>query len=224
MDQQTMDRKRFLSTVGRIGACACMCAAVSGMSAALAADAPEKKPEGQPAAGPEAIPETHPGEKTLARGAKRMEFAEGWVKRFFDAVDQTLDEPTRLRLMEANGKACFIAYAGPPKGKPEADAVEKFTRWVAEHGKEQGYSVENGVFFVEYTSSAETGKASPENLCLCPMVESKNPGGISKTFCLCSVGYVKELHERKLGRTVKVDLLDSVLLGGSRCRFRITAV
>jgi len=41
-------------------------------------------------------------------------------------------------------------------------------------------------------------------------------------FCLCSVGYVKEMHERTFGRSCEVELLDSVLYGGKRCRFRIT--
>jgi hypothetical protein len=53
------------------------------------------------------------------------------------------------------------------------------------------------------------------------MVESK-PKDLSRTFCLCSVGYVKAMHERTFGRSCEVELLDSVLYGGKRCRFRIT--
>jgi hypothetical protein len=217
-----MNRKQFLETVGKAGACACMCAAAGGMSAALAAEAPAKKPEAQPGATPEVIPETKPGEKTIARGAKRMEFAEGWVKRFFTAVDQTLDKPTRDRLMEANGKACFTAYAGPPPEKPGPDALEKFTTWVNEKGKDHGYHMDGAAICVEYTGSAETGQPSSDKLCLCPMVEAQPAGSISPTFCHCSVGYVREMHERRIGRALHVELLDSVLLGGNRCQFRIT--
>jgi hypothetical protein len=53
------------------------------------------------------------------------------------------------------------------------------------------------------------------------MVESK-PAGLSRTFCQCSVGYVGEMFRQKFGRPVTVELLDSVLYGGKRCRFKIT--
>ena len=204
MDEAPIKRKEFLATLGRAGACAC--AAAAGMTAALA---------GQSAA-------TKPGDKTVERAAKRMEFGDGWVRRFFEVLDKTVDEPTRRQLMIANGKSCYAAYAGPPRQKPAPDALEKFKAWVAEKGKERGYAIEGNAITSEYTSSAETGQASPENICLCPMVETQKQGQISATYCLCSVGYVKESHERMLGRPVEVELVDSVLRGGKRCKFRLT--
>ena len=48
------------------------------------------------------------------------------------------------------------------------------------------------------------------------------PAGLLRTFGHCSVGYVKELYEQRFARHVKVELLDSVLYGGKRCRFKIT--
>ncbi|HVP38703.1 MAG TPA: hypothetical protein VMS93_05900 [Candidatus Saccharimonadales bacterium] len=214
-----MNRRQFINSAGQFGLGACMCAAAGGMSAALAEEAPPKKPEAQ--AAPEPQPETQPGDKTVARAAKRMEFADGWVKRFFDAVDQNLDEPTRKRLMEANGRSCFTAYAGPRRHPPAADAVERFSKWVAEEGAKHGYSMEGRVIHFEYLGSAETGKASPECICLCPLVEAQVAGQISPTYCHCSVGYVKEMHERRLGRPVQVELVDSILRGGRRCKFQI---
>jgi hypothetical protein len=47
-------------------------------------------------------------------------------------------------------------------------------------------------------------------------------GTISPTYCHCSVGYVKEMHERMFGKPVAAELEDSVLRGGRRCRFKIT--
>lgn len=38
---------------------------------------------------------------------KRIEFAEGWLRRFFRVLDDTLDEPTRKKVMMANGRSCF---------------------------------------------------------------------------------------------------------------------
>jgi hypothetical protein len=202
-----MDRKGFFATV--VGTCAC--AAVGGMRAALGAE-PADTTRG--AAAPQ------PGEESTERAAKRTEFADEWVKRFFTAVDRTLDEPTRHKLMEANGRSCFIAYAGP--SRPEPVTLEQFRARIAENGKERGYSIDGDAIAFEYVGSAETGGASPERVCLCPMVETQTPGSISPTYCHCSVGYVREMHERIFGKPVAVELVDSVLRGGKRCRLRIT--
>jgi hypothetical protein len=206
MKDTPINRKQFLARVAKLGAGTCMCAAAAGMQAAFGGQASPSKP----------------GDKSLERAAKRMEFGDGWVRRFFEAMDQTLDETSRKKLMMANGKACFAAYAGPPKRQPGPDALEKFTRWVAQNGKEKGYSMDGKVITFAFVGSAETGQASPEGICLCPMAEAQKAGKISPTYCLCSVGYVKEMHERILGRPVEVELVDSVLRGGKRCDFRLT--
>jgi predicted hydrocarbon binding protein len=97
------------------------------------------------------------------------------------------------------------------------------SNWI-HSGKERGYSIEGKAFAFEFVGSAETGQASPESICLCPMAEAQAAGKISPTYCLCSVGYVKEMHERILGRPVEVELVDSVLWGGKRCKFKMTVV
>jgi len=204
MEHHPLKRKDFLATLGKAGAC--MCAAAAGMRTAVAGQAAASKP----------------GDKTVERAAKRMEFGDGWVRRFFEAVDKTLDETSRERLMAANGKSCYAAYAGPPKKQPAPDAVEKFMAWIREQGKDKGYAIDGKAIAFEFAGSAETGQASPEGICLCPMVEAQKAGSFSPTYCLCSVGYVKEMHERMLGRPVSVELVDAVLRGGKRCKFRLT--
>jgi hypothetical protein len=223
MSEKVIVRKEFISALGKFGAGTCLCAAAAGMNAALNGEPLPPRPP-QTAPPPKNPEETKPGDKTVARQAKRMEFGDGWLRRFFEAVDQTLDEPSRARLMTANGKSCYGAFAGPAKQPPRPDEVERFLQWIAAQGKERGYAVEGKVISFEFVGSAETGRASPEKICLCPMAEGQLPGKISPTFCLCSVGYVKEMHERRLGRSVEVELVDSVLKGGSRCRFRMTVV
>jgi hypothetical protein len=221
MRNEPINRKDFIAALGKFGVGTCICAAAAGMQAAFGRQISSPESALTPPS-TKAVDQTKPGDKTMERAAKRMEFADGWTKRFFDAMDQTLDETTRKKLMTANGKACFAAYAGPPKGRPGPDAFEQFSKWIAQNGKEKGYSIEGKVISFEFIGSAETGKASPEGLCLCPMVETQPAGKISPTYCLCSIGYVKELHERQLGRPVEVELTDSVLRGGKRCKFKMT--
>lgn len=223
MKDKALSRKEFMASLGRFGAGTCLCAAAASMHAAFAGQTGAQKPTQTPAP-PKPVEGTKPGEKSVERAAKRMEFGDGWLRRFFGAVDETLDEPSRKRLMMANGKACYAAYAGPAKEQPGPDALEKFRSWVAEKGKDRGYAIEGPVISFAFIGSAETGQASAENICLCPMAEAQKPGAFSPTYCLCSVGYVKEMHERILGRPVEVELVDSVLRGGPRCKFRMTVV
>jgi hypothetical protein len=221
MNDRIMDRKEFLSRVGRTGAC--LCAAAAGMASALSGAVPDEKVAEKEAA-PKSINDTVPGEKSVERAAKRMEFGDGWVKRFLEVMEQNLDEKTREKLMEANGKACYIAYAGEGQKRATPISFERFADWIAKKGKDQGYSVVGNEIFSEYTSSAETGKPSPEGICLCPMVEAQAAGKIPAFYCLCSIGYVREMHERLLGRPVEVQLIDSVLRGCKRCKFKISLV
>jgi hypothetical protein len=223
MEDKALSRKEFMANLGRFGAGTCLCAAAASMHAVFAGQTTAPKPTQTPAP-PNPVEGTKPGDKSVERAAKRMEFGDGWLRRFFGAVDETLDEPSRKRLMMANGKACYVAYAGPPKKQPGPDALEKFTAAVAKKGKDIGYSIDGKVISYEFIGSAETGQASPENICLCPMAEAQKAGAFSPTYCLCSVGYVKEMHERILGRPVEVELVDSVLRGGRRCKFRMTVV
>jgi hypothetical protein len=205
MKNKPINRKEFIGALGKMSIGTCMCAAASGMRAAFGSQTSQ----------------TNPGDKTVERAAKRMEFGDSWVKRFFDVMDQTLDEATRTKLMMENGKVCFTDYAGPSKQQPGPDAFERFTKWIVKSGKEKGYSIEGKVISFEFVGSAETGQASPEGICLCPMGEAQTAGKISPTYCHCSVGYVREMHERILGRPVEVELVDSVLRGGRRCKFRM---
>jgi hypothetical protein len=221
MDDRIMDRKEFFSRMGRTGIC--MCAAAAGMASALTGAVPDEK-AAEKETPPKPTPNTEPGDKSIERAAKRMEFGDGWVKRFMEVMEQNLDEKAREKLMQANGKACYIAYAGNGQKRATPISFEHFADWIAKKGKDQGYSVVGNEIFSEYTSSAETGKPSPEGICLCPMVEAQAAGKIPSFYCLCSTGYVREMHERMLGREVKIELVDSVLRGGKRCKFKINLV
>ncbi len=203
--ETTLDRKQLFTSAGKLGAASCLCALGA---ARLLADQEQG---------------TAPGAGTAARAVKRMEFSDRWVRRFMSVLDATLDEETRARVMAANGRACFREWIASEGKKVTPVPFEQWAAKVRQDPPDAVVRVEGNTILWEYTASAETGKASPERVCLCPMVESK-PAGLSRTFCLCSVGYVKENFEQKFGRPVTVELLDSVLYGGARCAFKITVV
>jgi hypothetical protein len=213
MKDQVMSRKNFLTGIGK--ACACSCAGA--MSSTLYSAAAQST----------AGPNEKRAESALVkkpRSQERIEFAEKWVQRFFIVLDTNLDEPVRRNILMANGKACFLAWQKETNREPRTEAItlERFAQRV--NGQtSSGYKVEGNVIHFQYSKAAETGQSAPENHCLCPMVESK-PAGLSPTFCLCSLGYVKEMHEQLFKKNVEVALVSSVLRGDARCRFRITVV
>ena len=203
MGETTLDRKQLFTSAGRLGMATCVCAL--GATRLLA----------------EPDPATAPGAPTAALAVKRMEFSDLWVRRFMRVLDATLDEGTRVKVMTANGAACHREWIASQGRTVTPVAFEAWAAGVKQRPRDGSLRVEGNVIHWEYTGSAETGGAAPERVCLCPMVESK-PAGLSRTFCQCSVGYVKESFEQKFGRPVTVELLDSVLWGGARCSFKIT--
>ena len=211
MDDKSMNRKEFLAGVGKVCACSCVYALAASLGSVNAQDSTKQtveKPEGEPVKKP--------------RSEERVEFTEKWLVRFFDVFDANLDEPTRKKVMMANGKACLLNWYKETnqQPRPEPLTLERLAAWAKKNNRED-YQVDGNVVYFQYLWAAETGLSAPEHKCLCTLVESC-PAGLSPTFCLCSVGYVKEMHEQMFKKPVEVELLSSVLRGDPRCKFKIT--
>jgi hypothetical protein len=201
----SMYRREFTKSVCTLGACSCAGALMIGINKASGQQSTSSKP----------------GDPLEKRAIKRMEFADLWVKRFINVLDNTLDEETRKKVMMTNGKNCYQEWIKSTGQQTEVVPYEKWVARVRENVKDGSVQIDGNIIYFQYMGSAETGQAAPENVCLCPMVESK-PAGLSKTYCLCSVGYVKAMFEQTFGKPVDVQLVDSVLYGGKRCKFKIT--
>jgi predicted hydrocarbon binding protein len=57
--------------------------------------------------------------------------------------------------------------------------------------------------------------------CYCPLVRNYE-GILSPSFCNCSVGWIKELFETALKKSVKVEKMGTVKQGNKQCKFKIT--
>jgi hypothetical protein len=213
-----MDRKRFLVEGAKAGLGCC--------AAALALEGT--------VAGQAAGPQT-PGEGLSADLRRRMadgaltpdwakaEKAEAWITALMDHLDAQLDEPARIRLLNACGRSCYAnAFGVADRRRPSPETAEAFLKSL----EQAGYLVERGPeeTVVHY---GWAGKQSPmglslrEGWCLCPLVENPTPG-LSGTYCNCSAGYIQETFERATGRTVRsVEVLESLKRGGKDCRFRV---
>jgi hypothetical protein len=208
-EKQIMERRDFLESAGKCCVGATLCSAFG--AAALSQTKPQ--PQTQPQAKPDTNLPVHSCEE-------RVEFSEGWARRFFDVLDKTVDEKTRKALMEANGQSCATEYlASLPKR--EERKPRKWDEWIkkVKDSEDGSLVVKDGYVIHSYMWNYQ-GKPAPEGYCLCPFVESKVKG-LSATYCHCSVGYIKEMWGRGFEEPIKVELLESVLRGGKRCRFKI---
>ncbi|MBP1607915.1 MAG: hypothetical protein H6Q04_150 [Acidobacteria bacterium] len=211
MNDQSLSRKKFLMGIGTTCACSCACALAANLKS-LSAESGTKQTTDKT--------ENTPAKKS--RSQERIEFTEKWAVRFFREFDANLDAPTRKKIMMANGKACLLAWQKETNQQASTQpmTLERLAQLIKEK-KSPDYQIEGNVIYFQFSSAAETGLPSPENHCLCPMVENK-PTGLSPTFCLCSLGYVKEMHEQMFKKPIEVELLTSVLRGDPRCKFKIT--
>jgi len=208
MDESRINRKEFLTNVGKYCLCSCVCA-LGGVLGSVRADEPEP-PVDQPAPPPK-----------KPRSEERIEFAEKWLVRFLDVLDTNLDAATRQKIMMANGRACYINWITETNQQIRPVTLDQMKQWIDKNVKDGSISYDGNVIYFQYMSAAETGLPSQEGQCLCSLVETR-PAGLSSTFCQCSVGYVKEWHDRLFGKPVEVELLTSVLRGDPRCKFKIT--
>ncbi len=202
-----MNRKEFLKSAGKCCLGSCACVLMGGLMSAHADDSTGKPPAN--------------AEKP--RSEKRIEFAENWVTRFMDVLDETLDPETRRKIMMANGKKCYRAWIADTGRQIKPVTLEQLTEWVNKNVMDDSIRIDRNIIYFQFNSAAETGLPSEEGQCLCTLVETK-PKGLSGTYCDCSVGYVKEWHELLLARQVEVELTESVLRGGKRCKFKITVL
>ena len=197
-----MERKEFLRLSTRWGAC---CAAVIFTGSGNAQTNKEPAPESK----------ATPCEKRVQSGQKV-------IRRLISALDANVDEQTRIRIMENCGRACYAGAHGPrgdtpPKPEDIGKFLDGMRKYLGNDGVQQ--QGEQTVVYFKYTANPQ-GLKTADGYCLCPIFEDA-PKDVSPTYCNCSVGYVKEIFERRTGKTVSVQLTNSVLRGGKTCEFTV---
>lgn len=218
-----MYRKDFLTRIIQAGVGLCWCSAVAGR----ATDANDGVPpfDKQESAGPDWINslEERMRDGSLSPDWRRIEFAESWVKKLMENMDRILTEKEKKALMQACGRSCFIdAFGIASESPPAPDALDKFIQAYQQRGETEIRREGDTVYF-QYGKAEQNnyGLRILDGYCMCPLVES-GPEELSPTYCQCSAGYVKELFGRLTGKSVDVEVLESLRTGGSVCRFKIT--
>lgn len=165
--------------------------------------------------------------KRMLEGSKspdwhRVEKSVHWIKKMMLHLDEMIDEPTRVKLLNACGRSCFErAYGVPDKRKRPLEFTEGFLKTIEKSGFKIEYGKETTTVYYGWQEKQNpVGLGMKEGYCMCPIVEGEND--ISGTFCNCSAGYVKSLFEVYTGKTVKdIQILESLKRGGKDCRFKV---
>ncbi len=190
-----MDRKEFLKSCGLFGVGSCLVSGTIGKAAASIS-----------------------GEPPVTPCEERQRFSEAWVKRFFDLFDESLDEKKKSEIMEGCGRACFKGSVADKQIK--VIGIDELIAAINKSTGEIAARREGNVVEFRYVGNPKGLKVA-DGYCLCPLVET-GPEGLSGTYCLCSVGYVREMFKTYTGRESSVELVESLKRGGKTCRFRIT--
>lgn len=134
------------------------------------------------------------------------------VKEVMNQFDRVVsDKEKRYCVMETMGNTCFnnffsrIAEDIRKKSNGIAEIIQKLNKASgAEH-----FKLEDNKIYATF------------NQCLCQIGVRETEEPISKTYCSCSLGWMKSLFKTLLDKPFNVELLDSIVSGGNICHFVI---
>ncbi len=133
------------------------------------------------------------------------------VGQIIARLDEVAAEPVRKAIMRQRGRGCF-------------------STWVLDSAREHLENAADLDDLLARLNEADIGGGSLERdgdtiagsyaSCPCPLVNTAQVP-ISATYCECSCGWYQELFETFLGRSVQVELVDSIAHGAESCSFVI---
>ena len=141
--------------------------------------------------------------------SSRAEKAE-WIKEAIERLEQQVGEEKSVIIMEKCGRGC----CGPKHSEHakqlmnESKSVEEFASKLSRGG-------------VKFKLKDENTVVGEYSKCYCSLVNQTPKPFSSKIYCHCGVGYIKQQFESAFGKTVEVELVQSVITGAESCKFLI---
>jgi hypothetical protein len=137
----------------------------------------------------------------------RFPFIKKRYARLLEILAGKMDDATFKDALRQLGSFCASTF---PLIKQHKGDVDGFIREFKKRANEDvTYDREKGIISIV---GAERGD------CFCPLVDRNIT---SSKACECSLGWQQYTYETLLGKKVEVELKESVLRGGKRCRFQI---
>lgn len=132
-------------------------------------------------------------------------FKEDWVTTLMENMEAQIEEKTRFMLMQSCGRRCArrgaiqIAESCKNDVKKMADIFSKFPD-------------------LELTIQDEGSIHVTYGKCLCELV-NHGPKRLPDTYCECSKGWLLEMFETAVQKSVDIEILQTIKRGGDSCKF-----
>ncbi len=140
----------------------------------------------------------------------RMErdFINNWLSDLLAAMEDQLDEDTRVKLIEACGRGCYWRHDFKQKLSEQGrGSLERLLEAMS-----QNFEIwqEGNLVHIRY------GEKSAG--CYCPVLRGR-PTRPDDPHCNCTKATHQTIFEQALGRPVQVEIVETVRRGGQTCHF-----
>jgi hypothetical protein len=146
-----------------------------------------------------------------------------WTKNAIDRLDASVDEKTRIQIMNSCGANCASinkrVIAKAVQRRKKFQTLQEFlAAEEANPPKGTKIQLEDDVVIQIYTPHEH----SYPMRCYCALLRYL-PSDVtaSPTYCRCSEGFIKKYWETVTGHPVEVTLLESAVSGSSQCKFKV---
>lgn len=119
---------------------------------------------------------------------------------------------TARKIVKNRSEAHFNDLSLKEKFAPYVGRLEAFHSFLSkEWGWIIDYDREKGIVHVDENKS----------YCVCPLIQNKKIEGLG-ALCYCSEGIAEQMFSYVTGKSVKAEVVQSVLRGATSCKYRIT--
>jgi hypothetical protein len=140
--------------------------------------------------------------------AQEKTFVTNWLTDLFEAMDEGLDQPTKVKLMAACGRGCFHRHTF--KTDIARDGHGDIDKLLAAYKRNFEVWREGDLVHVRFGQVVER--------CFCPAARF-HPARPGDMHCECTRATHQAIFETALERPVKVEIVETVRRGGVTCHF-----
>ena len=159
--------------------------------------------------------------ETILKDAQRydaMDPAEksAWWKGAAERMEARLGREAATKIMHQCGAKCCGKgqRATAVRLYQEAGNLEAFLKKIENHDVQEGD--------LAYTLLDDHTILGEHRRCFCRQVGGGKIPFASLTYCQCSVEFNRQFFTAALGREAQVELLQSIICGAEKCKFKIT--
>ena len=146
-----------------------------------------------------------------------------WVKGAMERLDASVDEKTRVQVMQNCGYNCAkknhkVIERAMRRRKKYTSTDDFLAAEQQNPMKGTRLAREGNILYQSYTPQAFTRPMR----CYCGLFKGlPAEDTVSLTYCNCAKGFVEKYWKAVLKKPVKVDLLQSAIFGATECKFAI---